>query len=35
MNFITMGIGALALGYGIFAGIMRKKTLPLSRNLSL
>jgi len=25
MNFLTMGIGALALGYGIFAGVMRKK----------
>lgn len=24
MNFITMAVGALALGYGIFSGIMRK-----------
>jgi hypothetical protein len=35
MNFLTMGIGALALGYGIFAGVMRKKNPSSFRNLSL
>lgn len=33
MNYITMAIGALAFGYGIFSGIMRKKKPSWFRKL--